>query len=134
MKYFIDSNIIIYFLKGQYPSLTTYFIQTHIEDIYIPAIVKAELLFGIQKSKLKRENREKYLQFLAPFEIIPFDNKAALSYSLIRSELECKGNPIGPNDLMIAAIVHSRSGTLVTHNTKEFAKVPGLFVADWTLN
>ena len=100
--------------------------------IKIPAIVKAELLLGVEKSAKKEENRSKVTAFLLPFEIVPFDDSAAIHYSKIRATLEQVGAIIGPNDLLVAATSLARSATLVTNNTKEFSRVDGLHVEDWT--
>ncbi len=71
------------------------------------------------------------LRFLEPFEIIPFGDTEAEIYSEIRSELEKKGKPIGPNDLLIAASVISGNGTLITNNVNEFKRIPSLKVENW---
>ena len=72
-------------------------------------------------------------RFFAPYESIPFDDAAAAEYGSIRGHLAGAGTPIGPNDLMIAAIAQCRQLTLITHNTREFSRVPGLVVEDWEL-
>lgn len=131
MKYFLDTNICIYFLKGVSDKLHYKFLQTNPNDIKIPSIVKAELLYGIEKSMKKKENLKFINNFLLPFEIIPFDDFATEFYSKIRFSLEKKGNIIGPNDLLIAATVLSNKGTLVTNNSKEFKRVKGLKVVNW---
>jgi tRNA(fMet)-specific endonuclease VapC len=133
MMHFLDTNICIYFLNGTYEAIGNHFRKISPKEIQIPSIVKAELLFGLEKSKRKNEIKEKYEQFLDAFEIIPFDDSAAYQYANIRFELEKKGNLIGGNDLIIASTVLSRQGILITHNVKEFKRVPGLFVEDWTL-
>ena len=69
--------------------------------------------------------------FLAPFDLLPFDRAAAGHYADIRHRLESLGQPIGPNDLVIAATARSRNLTLITHNRREFARVPGLATEDW---
>ncbi len=99
----------------------------------IPAIVKAELLFGLEKSKRKKVIKQKYERFLDVFEIIAFDDDAAYYYAKIRMELESKGTIIGGNDLLIASSVLSRHGILITHNVKEFKRVPQLPIEDWVL-
>lgn len=133
MNYFLDTNTCIYFLKGMYESLLHKFMETKPEVIKIPSIVKAELLFGIEKSVRKKENRKLYEQFLEPFEIISFDDNATLHYADIRYTLEKTGKIIGPNNLIIAATVRVKNGVLVTHNTKEFKKVKGLSIEDWVV-
>ncbi len=131
MKYYLDTNICIYFLKGISKNLQNKFSRINPNDIKIPSMVKAELLYGIEKSLKKKENTKLVNDFLLPFEIIPFDDDSTKSYSKIRSALEKNGKIIGPNDLIIASIVHSKKGTLVTNNTKEFKRVNGLKVINW---
>ena len=131
MKYFLDTNICIYFLKGTSGNLHKKFLQINPNDIKIPAIVKAELLYGVEKSEKKQKNLNFVNKFLFPFEIIPFDDQTSESYAKIRFALEKKGNIIGPNDLIIASIVLSNKGTLVTNNTREFKRVKGLKVVNW---
>ncbi|MFO1349527.1 MAG: PIN domain-containing protein [Gammaproteobacteria bacterium] len=74
---------------------------------------------------------EKLNQFLAVFRSLPFDDAAAETYGRIRADLAAKGTPIGPNDLMIAAIAVTHGAILVTHNTREFERVDGLQWEDW---
>ena len=129
--YFLDTNTCIYFLKGTYRSIYERLISKKPEEIKIPSLVKAELLLGVEKSDQKERNLEVYSRFLQPFETVGFDDSAAESYTKIRAELEKKGKIIGPNDLIIAATVLARKGTLITHNTKEFKQVAGLSLEDW---
>jgi tRNA(fMet)-specific endonuclease VapC len=128
---FLDTNTCIYYLKGLYISVLEEFKKHKPSEIKIPAMVKAELLLGVEKSMQRAKNHEKYCQFLEPFEIVAFDDAASVHYARIRAGLEKEGKIIGPNDLIIAATVVSRKGTLVSHNTKEFQNVPGLLLADW---
>lgn len=133
MIYFLDSNICVYFLKGLYPSIKKNIQNTNPNNIKIPSIVKAELLYGAEKSQQKAKNLSIINRFLEPFEIIPFDNDCSIIYSKIRSAMELKGTIIGPNDYIIAATVLAKNGILVTHNTKEFGKVKNLKIEDWTM-
>jgi len=123
MSFYLDTNICIYFLKGTYPALLTKMLTLRPSDIKTPAIVKAELIYSAEKSIKRDENIEKVSSFLLPFEIIPFDDDAADYYGFIRTELEKKGTPIEPNDLLIASTVLSKDGILVTNNTKAFERV-----------
>ena len=129
--YFLDTNTCIYFLKGAYQSILEELKEKKPEEIKIPSIVKAELLFGVEKSKHKEKNHEIYTKFLQPFEIVSFDDSAAEYYAKIRAVLEKSGKIIGPNDLIIAATVLSKNGILISHNTKKFKQVPGLRLEDW---
>lgn len=129
--YYLDTNTCLYFMKGMYQSILDQFKAHKPEDIKIPALVKAELLLGVEKSDKKELNGILNKKFLEPFEIVSFDDDSAILYAKIRAALEKKGKVIGPNDLIIAATVMSRNGVLVTHNTKEFKSISGLSIEDW---
>lgn len=132
MNFFLDTNICIYFLKGISTNINIKLRQANPNNIKIPSIVKAELLFGAAKSNRKKQNTELINKFLLPLEIIPFDSNAAEVYAIVRSSLEKKSKVIGPNDLMIASIVLANNGTLVTNNIKEFKRIGKLKVVNWT--
>lgn len=90
---FFDTNICIYYLKGRYPSIRSRLLLLAPEDVKIPAMVKAELLFGAEKSIQATANREKVLRFMEPFEIVPFDDGTVDVYARIRSTTEKTGTP-----------------------------------------
>ena len=131
MNYFLDTDVCIYALKDKFPSVKQWIQKLSPERIKIPSIVKAELLLGVFKSEFPKKNLLIVESFLEPFEIIPFDEKCAVEYAQIRYLLESKGKMIGPNDLIIAAIVLSSHGTLITHNKDEFRRVINLKIQDW---
>jgi tRNA(fMet)-specific endonuclease VapC len=91
----------------------------------------AELRHGCLRSAKPAANRSAVDALLAPHVSLPFDDPAADQYALIRHHLESIGQVIGPLDLQIAAIALAYGCTLVTHNTGEFSRVPGLVVEDW---
>lgn len=96
--------------------------------------MKAELLLGALKSKNPKNNRNivlDFLDFLDPFEILGFNDVDSEIYAEIRSNLELKGIPIGPNDLLIASIVLHHNGILVTNNEKEFSRINTLKLENW---
>ena len=97
-------------------------------------MVMAELLHGALKSDDTVRARGQVLEFLSYFEILPFDDAAAEAYALIRVDLEKRGEVIGANDMIIAATTLSGEATLVSNNTREFSRIPGLAVTDWTEN
>jgi tRNA(fMet)-specific endonuclease VapC len=132
MKYYLDTNICIYFLKGLFPQLKNKILSVNPDTIIIPSIVKAELLYGAEKSKNKEENLKKIYQFLLPFHIESFTDDETVLYAQIRNVLEKKGTPIGPDDLLIATIVLSHDCYLITNNTKEFSRIKNLKIEDWT--
>lgn len=129
--YYLDTNICVYFLKGSNTKIREKIRSISPTEIKIPSIVKAELLYGAEKSQKRKQNLDRINDFLFPFEIINFDDKSSIEYSTIRSALEKKGNTIGPNDYIIASIVLANAGTLVTNNVKEFKKVKNLKVINW---
>ena len=99
--------------------------------IQIPAIVAAELFTGALKSTNSKKAFERVREFLFPYEIVPFETKAALQYGHIRSKLEKAGKTIGGNDLLIVATVLAHNATLVSNNVREFHRVPDLRVEKW---
>ncbi len=133
MKFYLDSNICVYFLNGLYPSILENLQNTNPDNIKIPSIVKAELLYGAEKSQHKAKNLAAVNRFLEPFEVTPFDDDCSIAYSKIRSAMELKGTIIGPNDYIIASTVLAKNGILVTNNTKEFKKVKNLKIENWTV-
>lgn len=130
--YFLDTNTCIYFLNGKFEYIKTKILSTPPNEISIPSIVKAELILGAYKSKKRKDNLEKVEKFLAPFEIIPFFDLMTYVYADIRNETEKKGEIVGPNDLLIASIVKFHDGIFVTNNIKEFERIKGLKIENWT--
>lgn len=131
MKYMLDTNICIYIIKKR-PIQVLQNLQKHaIGDICISTITVAELEYGVEKSANPERNRIALTEFLAPFEIIDFDDTAAHEFGAIRATLEKQGNVIGPFDLQIAAHAKSKNLIIVTNNEKEFDRVPGLAVENW---
>jgi tRNA(fMet)-specific endonuclease VapC len=126
----LDTNICIYIINTKPPAVLARFQQYRLGDIGLCSVVAAELAFGVAKSGSTR-NRQALEMFLAPLTILPFDESAAWAYGDLRADLERCGTPIGSLDTMIAAHALSQQALLVTHNTREFAKVPGLQLDDW---
>ena len=126
----IDTNIGIYVINTSPPAVLERFQQYRMGEIGVCSVVAAELAYGVAKSGSAR-NRQALEMFLAPLEILPFDEAALWAYGDLRAELERQGSPIGALDTMIAAHALSQQSTLVTNNTREFARVPGLSLEDW---
>jgi tRNA(fMet)-specific endonuclease VapC len=132
MKYLLDTNICIYIIK-QKPKIVLDRFKTHrLGEIGISSITSAELHYGVSKSANFNKNQIALNQFLIPLEIFDFDFNASVEYGKIRFELEKAGTPIGPLDLLIAAHAKSLAMTLVTNNEKEFNRVSGLKIENWT--
>ena len=132
MIYFLDTNICIYYLNDSAPHLSRTLEQTSTQEIRIPSMVAAELLYGAEKSAKRQNILRIFKAFLSLYEIAHFDEKAAELYASVRAELERKGQKIGGNDLIIAATVMANGGILVTHNTDEFSRINNLVLIDWT--
>lgn len=133
MIYLLDTDICIYTIKKTFSALPER-IQSHDpEEIGITSMVKAELYFGAFKSQAVEKSVSALDFFLSPFQIIPFGDPEAMAYARLRASLEKKVRPIGPNDFIIAAIALARNAVIVTHNTREFNRIDGLQVEDWTL-
>ena len=131
MIFIPDTNVWIRFLNPGENHVKKHFLSADPSTIWLCSVVKAELFFGALKSARIKENLELLYELFADFESVFFDDDAARKYGEIRSDLARKGTPIGPNDLMIAAIASVHEAVLVTHNTREFARVTGLTVEDW---
>ena len=132
MKYYLDTNIIIYAIKNEYPNIIKHFTKVPSSSIVIPSIVLAEIEYGAKKSKNYQKTIDIYNSFTGIFHTANLNKQAIKEYGIIRSELEKKGSLIGSNDLLIAAIVKAEDGILITHNVKEFSRVDGLRIEDWT--
>ena len=131
MKYLLDTNTCIGVLTNRVPMLVDRWKRTNPSQIRLCSVVKAELLYGAEKSSKRELVQQKLQLFFSPFRSMPFDDAAAHSYGVIRAAPEAKGHSIGPNDTIIAAIALANGLTVVTHNTREFTRVPGLAVEDW---
>lgn len=131
MTYLLDTNTCVRYLNGRSERVRQHVESTQPQDIVLCSVVKAELFYGAMKSMKPAENLAKQYRFVNRFASFPFDDNAAEAYSRIRARLEKLGMPIGPNDLLIAAIAVTNDLTLVTHNTGEFGRVEGLELEDW---
>ena len=131
MRYMLDTNICIYVIKTK-PEKVFQKLQTiHPEDVCISSVTYAELVHGVEKSIAVEKNRLALSMFLANMEIMGFDVEAADCYGKIRADLEKKGTPIGPLDMMIAGHAQSLGYTIVTNNVKEFSRVAALKIENW---
>jgi tRNA(fMet)-specific endonuclease VapC len=133
MKYMLDTNICVYLIRNKQPQLLTRLSRYSIEDVGLSTITVAELQHGVRKSSRPEQNLQALDQFLVPLSILDFDYQAAAAYGSVRAYLEKQGSVIGSMDALIAAHALSHNITLVTNNTREFSRVPGLSIEDWTV-
>ena len=132
MKYMLDTNICIYLIKSKPDGLLSKLKTVVKEGVSISAITLAELEHGVALSAYPEKNADALTQFLSIIEVLSFDAKAASQYGPIRAELQRKGLLIGQMDMLIAAHAKANDYTLVTNNIREFARVDGLIIEDWT--
>jgi tRNA(fMet)-specific endonuclease VapC len=130
MTHLLDTNACIAIMRGhehvcrRMQSFTP-------SDLGISTITLFELLAGVERCQQPERERIKVFRFVEPLHLIPFDADAAAETARIRWHLERQGNVIGPYDLQLAGQALVIDVTLVTHNTKEFQRVPGLRLTDW---
>jgi tRNA(fMet)-specific endonuclease VapC len=103
-----------------------------IADVCVSVVTKSELLYGVEVSPRRAQDAAALAAFVPYVEVLDFPDDAASHYAEIRADLKKRGEPIGANDLFIAAHARSLGLTLVTHNTTEFGRVKGLRVENWT--
>ncbi len=130
LKYLLDTNIVIYVIKRRPREVLATF-NEHAGRMAISAITLAELFHGAEKSAKVAQNLEVIEEFASLLEVLPYTAKASQHYGAIRSALEKAGQTIGVNDLHIAAHARSEGLVMVTNNTSEFARVPGLLLENW---
>ena len=131
MRYMLDTNICIYVIKHKPETVFQKLQNTNPEDVCISSVTYAELVHGVEKSIAVEKNRLALSMLLANMEILDFDVDAADCYGKIRADLEKKGTPIGPLDMMIAGHAQSLGYTVVTNNVKEFSRVSALRIENW---
>jgi tRNA(fMet)-specific endonuclease VapC len=133
MAWFLDTNIVVFCLRGKSPAAMHRLHAVPASDIRIPLQVHSELLVGAAKSANPVQAKTRVLAFLAPFVVAWPDVAVEDHYVAIRTHLEALGTPISEADLWIAATARPATGTLVTNNVGEFSRVPNLLVEDWTI-
>jgi tRNA(fMet)-specific endonuclease VapC len=131
MIYLLDTNACVEFLRGRNAMLVQRVRARPPDELCLCSVVKAELYYGVLRSTQVAQNRAKVDSFVQSFASLPFDDPAADVQATIRAHLESQGTSIGPYDLQIAAIALVHNLTLVTLNTSEFGRVPGLTIDDW---
>jgi tRNA(fMet)-specific endonuclease VapC len=131
MKYLLDTNTCIRYLNGRSPSVLQKLDTLPETDICVCSIVKFELRYGALRSEFVEKTLAKQEKFLNRFVSLPFGDAAHITAAHIRATLAVAGTPIGPNDVLIAAIALANDLTLVTHNTREFGRISMLKIEDW---
>lgn len=131
MRYLPDTNVWIEFLNPGENAIKRRIGSMLPGQLVVCSVVKAELYFGAERSARQQENRNVLDGLFSELQSLPFDDTAAMHYARVRAQLAALGMPIGPHDLMIAAIALAHDLTVVTRNTREFSRVTDLKSEDW---
>jgi tRNA(fMet)-specific endonuclease VapC len=131
--FLLDTNICIYVLNKKAPAATARLLNTPLDQLGTTSSTAAELRYGAARSARSVENLARVEAFLTPFDVLPFDDAAARIFAPLKAELAARGEMIGPMDVLIAAIALARGATVVTNNTREFRRVRGLAIEDWSV-
>jgi tRNA(fMet)-specific endonuclease VapC len=131
VSFLLDTNTCIAWLNGTSKHVQRKMASSSAAEVGICSVVKAELIYGARKSTKMELNLRRLDAFFAAIESLAFDDTAADYYGSARAFLEKNGTPIGPHDLMIAAIALAHRRTVVTRNESEFRRVPNLHVESW---
>ncbi|TWC77364.1 tRNA(fMet)-specific endonuclease VapC [Rhizobium sp. SJZ105] len=131
LKYMLDTNICIFTIKNRHQEVRDAFNRSH-DQLCISSVSLMELIYGAEKSASPEKNLSVVEGFAARLEVLPYDELAASHTGQLRAELARSGTPIGPYDQLIAGHARSRGLVMVTNNRREFDRVPGLRVEDWT--
>ena len=133
MKYLLDTNTCIRYINGRAPQIREHMRSLADTDIAISTVTMGEMFFGSAKSEHPKRSRAKQDAFFIRFAHLVYDEAAADEFGRIRAHLEGQGTPIGAYDMQIAATAVVHGLTVVTHNTKEFGRIPWLKIEDWEI-
>jgi tRNA(fMet)-specific endonuclease VapC len=131
VKYLLDTDTCIYIIKRRPESVARRFRKMTPGDAGISAITLCELNYGLEKSRESERNRSALEEFVGGLEVFAFEPRATGQYGKVRAGLERSGKPIGALDTLIAAHALDLGACLVTNNTREFSRVPGLKTENW---
>ena len=131
--FLLDTNICIYAINGRHPMLSEKLLSIHPSEIFISSITVGEMEYGAAKSHWGERTKQIMHAFLANYDILPFTDQDAALFGAFRAQLESAGITVGVLDVMIAAQGVSNNLTVVTHNTREFIRIPGINLDDWVI-
>lgn len=131
MRYLLDTNICIYVIKQRPIHVLQRFFQEDPSQIALSSVSLFELQYGVSKSSKPEQNAAALQAFIQPLVILNFDQNTALQAGVIRTQSEQKGRIIGAYDLLIAAHALQHNLVLISHNVKEFKRIPKLKLENW---
>lgn len=127
----LDTNICIHLIKKKPPKVLKRFEKEFDNGLCISAITLAELELGVEKSAQKERNQLALAMLLTSLDVLPFDSPAAVEYGKIFAYLQRNGTPVGKMDILIGAHARSLGIPIITNNTKDFERIPGLILENW---
>ena len=130
-RFLLDTYTCIFLIKRQPPTALAKLQSLDIASVAISSITLSELEYGVARSTRPQQNKLALAQFLAPLDVLPYDDAAAARYGTVRAYLESQGTPIGPLDTLIAAHALALGTVLVTNNESEFSRLPDLIIENW---
>lgn len=133
MQFMLDTNILVYVLnrRAQHQAVVDRYDAADARLTCISSVTLAELRFGVEQSLIRSVTQAKLDRVVAALTVVPFEARAAHAYGVLRAQLQAKGKPIGPLDMLIAGHAISLGAMLVTNNVREFSRVPGLRIENW---
>ena len=132
-RYMLDTDTCSYIMKRSSTAVLRRLQAVPVTDVCMSVITKSELLYGVEVSPRRGQDAAALAAFLPYVEVLDFSDDATSHYAEIRADLKKRGALIGANDLFIAAHARCLGFTLVTNNTREFGRVKGLAVDNWTV-
>jgi tRNA(fMet)-specific endonuclease VapC len=133
-RYMLDTDICSYIIRRSSAPVMRKLRNVAVGEVCISVVSKAELLYGVEVSPRHKQDEAAVELFLRHVQVLEFPDEAALHYATIRAHLKARGEMIGSNDLFLAAHARSLGLVLVTNNTREFGRIPGLATENWTLS
>lgn len=131
MMRMLDTCMCVFLIREKHPAVRKRFEAFELGELTISSITESELRHGAEKSRAPDKNHHQLDLFLLSLPVLPYGDGCPRHYGKIRRYLEKQGTPIGSMDLLIAAHARAEGSILVTHNIREFHRVPGLTVEDW---
>lgn len=132
MRFLLDTDICIYLIKKKPPSVIQKLSELANNDVAISSITLFELKYGVENSQYRQQSNKALNHFTASIpHLLPLDGAAAKVAAKIRADLKKRGLPIGPYDLLIAAIAIANNLTLISNNGREFKRIEGLKLENW---
>lgn len=129
--YLLDTDTCIYLLNRRIPTVEQRLKRLHRDEVGISTITAAELYYGAAHSRNRRANEARVEVFCTSLTLVPFDLEAAQIFGATKEHLASRGEMVGALDLLIAAVAAARDAVLVTHNIREFRRIPKLKLEDW---